>query len=70
MKEIVVTDQTAGTAGMKLVERRASRPAAEIPALISTRNVSIFSRRLNLTGSQIAFWEVLWLTGVRAKVRD
>ena len=55
MKAIVVTDQAAGTAGMKLVERPASRPAVEIPALISTRKVTIFSCRLHLTGSQIAF---------------
>jgi len=55
MKAIVVTDQAAGTAGMKLVERPASRPVVDIPALISTRKVTIFSCRLHLTGSQIAF---------------
>ena len=55
MKAIVVTDQAAGTAGTKLVERPGSWPAVEIPALISTRKVTIFSCRLHLTGSQIAF---------------
>jgi hypothetical protein len=33
MKAIVVTDQAAGTAGMELAERPASRPAVEIPAV-------------------------------------
>ena len=55
MKAIVVTDQAAGTAGMKLVERPAARPAVEIPAPISTRKATIFSCRLHLTWSQIAF---------------
>src|SRR6516165_9834341 len=62
--------QAAGTAGMKLIERPASWPAVEIPALISTRKVTIFSCRLHLTGSQIAFSEVLRLTGVGARVKD
>ena len=69
MKAIVVTDQAAGTAGMKLVER--PEPQGAGLASLSGANygdVVVQVHASGFTGDELS-WPSTWIDGVRSRPR-